>query len=341
MKRIIAQPEALDFESPGRRDYFVALEDDSLWGDHLIPITVMVGPEAQPGCGVFASGSNHGNEYEGPVALKNLLQEIHIDDVLGRLILVPLLNVAAFGSGTRESAEHDGVNLNRAFVEGAGSEPGLTGITHRIAAFVRDHIWPHVHVVNDLHAGGPGYAFALCSSFHHVVDSEQGKITEETARWYGTPFVMTYQDQTPGLLPSDAERAGKITVGSELGWGQAINPDGVRYGKHGVLAAAINHDQLRGKIEPIGHHADGSQKRVQLVDRDCYVHAPFAGFYEPLFPCGTRVSEGDIVARMHDFNHIDEPATDIQAPTDGYIMCQAWQNPVRHGIFVLCIAKEC
>ena len=27
------------------RDYWVALEHDSIWGDHLIPLTVFVGPQ--------------------------------------------------------------------------------------------------------------------------------------------------------------------------------------------------------------------------------------------------------------------------------------------------------
>src|SRR5262249_44525712 len=153
--------------------------------------------------------------------------------------------------GTRESAAEDGVNLNRAFVEGAGKTAALGGITHRIAAFVREFIWPHVHVVIDLHSGGDVARFALCSSFHPIEDRQQAKLIEETARWFGTPLVMTYQNQTPGLLPSEAERLGKITVGTELGWGRAVNPEGVRYGRHGVLAAAIHHGQLRGTIEPI------------------------------------------------------------------------------------------
>ena len=38
-----------------------------------MPLTVMVGPDANPGEGLVAFGSNHGNEYEGPVALKHLL----------------------------------------------------------------------------------------------------------------------------------------------------------------------------------------------------------------------------------------------------------------------------
>ena len=42
--------------------------------------------------GIVAFGSNHGNEYEGPVALKRLLREIQLGDVRGRIILVPVLN---------------------------------------------------------------------------------------------------------------------------------------------------------------------------------------------------------------------------------------------------------
>jgi predicted deacylase len=340
MNRQIVQPHGLDLESPGRRDYWVGLEHDSLWGEHLIPLTVLVGPEAEAGRGLVATGSNHGNEFEGPVVLKNLIRDLRVDDVRGRLILIPILNVSAFASATRESVDADGVNLNRAFVDGAGNEPALAGITHRIAAFMRDSIWPHVHIVHDLHAGGPGYEFALCSSFHHIEDPDQRKTIEETARWYGTEFVLMYQDQTPGLLPSDAERAGKITVGSELGWGKAIHPDGVRYGRQGILASAINLGQLAGTIEPIAHHADGTQKLIQLVDRDCYVNAPFRGYYEPFFRCGRKVAAGEPVARMHDFNRIDEPATQILAPVDGYIMTQAWENPVPHGTFVLAVARE-
>ena len=85
--------------------------------------------------------------------IKHLLREIRLDDVRGRIILIPVLNPSAFLAGTRESGD-DGVNLNRAFVEGAGITPGLCGITHRVAAFVRDQIWPRVHVVIDLHSGG-------------------------------------------------------------------------------------------------------------------------------------------------------------------------------------------
>lgn len=277
MTRPVVRPDRLDLDSPGRRDYWVALEHDSIWGDHLIPLTVWVGPEAEPGRGLVAFGSNHGNEYEGPVALKHLLREIRTEDVRGRIILVPVLNPSAFRSGTRESRDDDGVNLNRAFVDGAGTTPALGGITHRVAAFVRDRIWPRVHVVIDLHSGGDVARFALCSSYHRIDDPELAAEVERTARGFGTPCVMVYQDATPGLLPGEAERLGKITVGTELGWGRAVNPGGARLARHGVLAAAIHQGQLTGTIEPAGHHRDGTQQVVEVVDRDCVSVAPFDG----------------------------------------------------------------
>ena len=49
MERVIVRPDGLDLDSHGRRDYWVALEHDSIWGDHLMPLTVYVGPEAKDG----------------------------------------------------------------------------------------------------------------------------------------------------------------------------------------------------------------------------------------------------------------------------------------------------
>ena len=340
MARVVARPEDLDLESPGRRHYWVALEHDTMWGVQLIPLTVLVGPGATEGRGLVAFGATHGNEYEGPAAIKGIMAEIETDRVVGRIILIPVLNPEAFRTGTRDSMGADGVNLNRAFVEGAGDRPGLNGITHRIADFVRRYLWPHVHVVIDLHSGGGQIRFDLCASFHPIGDEVQAAEVAETARWFGTPLIMIYQNRTPGLLTSEAERLGKIAVGTELGWGEAVLAEGVRYGRQGVLSAAIRHGQLIGDLSPIGHHAGGTQKCAAIVDFDCYVPAPFDGHYEEVLACGTRVRRGDLVGRLHDFHRIDEPAWPVQAPGDGIVVGQAWGSRVRQGQFILCVGSE-
>ena len=340
MSRIVVKPADLDLVSPGRRDYWVALEHDTMWGAHLIPLTVWVGAKAQPGKGIVAFGSTHGNEYEGPVALKQLPGEIDSAAVTGRIILIPVLNVEAFRTGTRDSVEADRVNLNRAFVDGAGKQPTLAGISHRLAAFVRDFIWPAVHVVIDLHSGGNQIRFDLCASFHPIDNADQRQQIAETAQWFGVPLIMIYQNNTPGLLTSEAERLGKITVGTELGWGEAVLRKGVSYGRQGVLAAAIRHGQMNGRIEPIAHHADGSQKCAAIVDFSCYVPAPFAGHYEEILPCGQRVKKGDVVGRLHDFARIDESAWPVCANNDGIVVGQAWGSRVKQGQFILCVGVE-
>ncbi len=339
MSRTIVRPAALDLDSPGRRDYLVALEHDSIWGDHLLPLTVMVGAEAAPGSGLVAFGSTHGNEYEGPIAIKRLLHEIGIDQVRGRIILIPVLNPSAFGSGSRDAIADDGVNLNRAFVPDAGLTPALGGISHRIAAFVRSHIWPRVHVVLDIHSGGQVAKMPHLASYHPIADPALAKATDETARWFGTPFIMTYQNATPGLLTSEAERLGKITVGTELGFGAAIDADGVAYARQGILAAAIRYGQLRGEIAPIGHHRDGTQLRIEIVDRACFTPAPFAGHYESVIDVGRRAGVGDVVGWLHDFDRIDEAPWAVRAAVDGIVVARAWMNPTRRGQHVAVVGK--
>lgn len=340
MPREVVRPDELDLDSPGRRDYWIALEHDSLWADHLIPLTVMVGREVREEQGLLATGANHGNEYEGPVAIKHLMNELLIEAVIGRLIFMPVLNPAAFHVGCRASDADDGVNLNRAFVDGAGKLPSLAGITHRIAAFVREYIWPRVHVVTDIHSGGAELEFAHCASFHEVDERKQAAVIEDTARWFGTPFLMMYQNETPGLMVSEAEQLGKITIGTELGSGESVNSLGVKYARHGIRAAAIHHGQLAGDIEPIGHHADGTQKRTAIIDRKCYVPAPFPGHYESVIGCGEYVKQGQIVGNLHDFYRIDDTPWPVRAGLDGYVLSQAFRQPVKQGSHILVVAKE-
>ena len=339
MNRQIVPPRALDLVSPGRRDYWVSLEHDSIWGSHLVPLTVMVGAEAKDGEGLVAFGANHGNEYEGPIAIKHLMGEIDLARVTGRIILVPVLNPAAFRSGTRDSAADDGANLNRAFVDGAGQTAALGTITYRIARFVREAIWPHVHAVIDLHAGGDVARFAPGTSFHEVEDAAQSALMTEIARGFGLPLVIAYQNETPGLLTSEAERLGKITIGSELGWGAGVNRAGVAHARHGVLAAAVRLGQMTGGLAPFGHAADGTQRMVSMIEAACFTVTPVSGHYEPLVDCGAAVAAGEAVGLVHDFERIDMAPWPARAGVDGIVVAQAWGARVRQGQQVVVVGR--
>ncbi len=316
MARVNVRPEGVDFDSRGRRDYLVTFDHPSLWGSYLVPVTVIVGPQARPGRGLAATGSTHGNEYEGPVALKHLAREIRTEDVLGRIVLIPVLNAVAFKAGRRDSPD-DGGNLNRAF---PGDARG--GITSRIADFVTRFVFPQVHVVLDLHAGGQVARFPSVASMHWVDDAAQRAEMLETARGFGTRFLLYYQNSTPGLLTSTAESLGKVTIGGEFGWGEAVQTEGVSMCRQGVLAAAVRHEQLRGPAHANRHHRDPVV--VDTADPASTILATFEGHFEPVAALGQKVARGERIAFLHDFGRIDDAPLEIVSPHDGYVVCQAW-----------------
>jgi predicted deacylase len=333
MTRIVVPPEGLDFDTRGRRDYYVGLEHPTLWGVYRIPVTVIVGPEAARGRGVVAIGSTHGDEYEGPVAVKHLVHELREEDVLGRIVLIPVLNVVAFHAGRRDTPD-DGVNLNRAF---PGRADGT--ITYRIADFVSRFIFPQVHVVLDLHAGGEVARFAPLVSMHRISDARQRKTMEETARGFGTRFTLIYQNATAGLLTSAAENLGKITLGGEFGWGRALQAEGVSMAKQGVLAAAVRHQQLRGPAPQNRHAAPSEQILVDGSDPESSLLAPFDGHFEPSLAQGQPVTREQRLGLLHDFNRIDEPPVPLLAPHDGYLLSMAWNARVSGGQSIVQTAK--
>ncbi len=323
-ERLSVFANQLDLIQPGRRDYSVCLEHPTLWGFIRIPVTVWVGKEASQGEGILAIGSTHGDEYEGPVALKRLLHEIDIEAVDGRLILVPVLNPAAFASGVRDTP-FDGVNLNRAF---PGAAEG--SLTFQIAHFVERFLFPHAHVVIDIHSGGLVARFPLLAEFHAVGDAARRLDFEAAARGFGTRFVQIYQNRTVGLLTSRAEELGKIAIGTELGWGRGLFAQGVRCARRGVLAAARGGRQWRGELDdPL--FAREQQILVDTSSFESSLLAPGSGVFEPAIDVGDRVREGEPVGFLHDFDRLGDPPVSLLAPHDGFVICLNVQARVFDG----------
>ena len=217
MERREVEPAELDLQSSGQRHYWVVLTGDAE-SVYRIPLSVFVGPQAAEGRGLVAFGAMHGDEYEGPLAIKHIMGQINPNDVRGRIVLVPVLNA------------DDGLNLNRLFVPYDDTNPAPDTITHQIAAFVRARIWPHVHIVIDIHSGGDIIRTAHYVSFTPASDPLENAQRQEIARWSGAPFRIERGEPgaAPGLLIDDAGRLGKMTFGSELGWGGMADQNGVR-----------------------------------------------------------------------------------------------------------------
>ena len=70
--------------------------DDDAWGVIPFPAASIRNGE---GPVVVVSGAVHGDEYEGPVVIAELMREIRVEDVQGQLILLPSFNAPAQRAG--------------------------------------------------------------------------------------------------------------------------------------------------------------------------------------------------------------------------------------------------
>jgi predicted deacylase len=324
----------IDWERAGGRFYHVPFTLDNTWGRVRLPLYVACA--TRPGPTIVAIGGTHGDEYEGPVGLKNLIRELNPARLVsGRLIVIPVLNVPAFHAARRDSPL-DGQNMNRVF---PGDANGT--ITQRIARFVSDEIFPRADVVIDLHAGGAGFEIIRCMSFHEVDEPARFADFRETALLFGTPFVMVYTGAIgSGLLTEESEALDKITIGSELGFGASTDLEGVRWAQHGVRNVMRRYGLLDEPIMDLTLPGLDRQRVVSATDIDRYVTAPISGISEPLVPLGALVRQGQPVARLHDFERIDEPPIEILADGDGYVMCRKFRAATEQGDVVMVIAEE-
>lgn len=338
IKEIIYHPDQIDWGAPGKRQYDVAFHLDSSWGYSLLPLTVINGvrdageDKARPGIAVF--GGNHGNEWEGQIAVKRLCHDLDPLQLSGRIILIPQLSPSACAANTRLSPL-DGVNMNRAF---PGNPSG--SVSYRIAHFVTSQIFPLVRVIVDLHSGGVEGGFALCTSIHSVPNAAQYDEMVVAAKLFDTPFVFVYSsDMASGLLSDEAESQGKIAVGGEFGFGEAVSRVGVRHAYEGVKNLLRFYGHLAEPILKVDSKRASAPRLVSAVDLESYQPAPQDGIWEPAVDLGDTVTAGITIGYIHNFsNHAAQPL-EIRANKDGILIMMHAPAACARGVTLYVIAS--
>src|SRR5436190_21459612 len=146
------------------------------------------------------------------------MRELVPEQVHGRVILIPALNLPASRAGTRLSPL-DGKNLNRCFPGKADGMP-----TEMVAHYLSTVLFPLADIIVDIHTGGRSLDFHSCATMHLVPPGDQRRqMVEGTLAW-GSDFAFLYTDIAgTGLLPVEAERQGKIVVTTEMGGGEPVS----------------------------------------------------------------------------------------------------------------------
>jgi len=317
----------IDFNQDGVQHGFLKLpnsHDDSAWGSMMIPVTV-----AKNGTGptILFTGANHGDEYEGPVALFDLCQTIDASELSGRVIVVPGMNYPALCAGKRTSPL-DGGNMNRSF---PGSPTGT--LTEKVADYFNRTLLPLADYVVDFHSGGKTLEFLPFCCAHVLEDKEQQARCVEAMKAFNAPHsLMLLEIDAASMYDTAAENQGKVFISTELAGGGSVSASTVAIAKKGIRNI-LRHAGVRpGELEV------NPTLNLDMPDNSCFVFSESDGLFEPCLELGESVARGDVICRIHDIQRTGVAPVEYRSAIDGVFCGRHFPGRITMGDFVALIA---
>jgi N-alpha-acetyl-L-2,4-diaminobutyrate deacetylase len=291
--------------------------DDSAWGSIMIPLTVIKngdGPTA------LLTGANHGDEYEGPVALQELTVTLKPEDIAGRVIIVPAFNYPAYRAGLRTSPIDKG-NMNRSFPGRPDGTP-----TEKMADYFQRVLLPMADMAVDFHSGGKTLDFVPFAAAHILDDKANEAACFAAMAAFNAPYsVQLLEIDSVGMYDTAVEDMGKVLVSTELGGGGSATAKSIAIAKKGLRNVLIHGGILQGEmqIDPT--------VRLDMPDGDCFVFSENDGLYEPMVDLGEDVSEGDVVARIWPVDRTGVDPIELLAKVTGLLISRHFPGLIKAG----------
>jgi len=322
----------IDYDRPGKQVGWVHLPHSvtrSAYGTIAIPMAVIAGGR---GPTVLLLAGNHGDEYEGQIALAKLIRALEPGEINGRVIVMPAANLPAAMDGARVSPIDQG-NLNRAFPGQAEGTP-----TYAIAHYIDSVLYPMAQFCHDLHSGGSSLNYLPFASMRLSQDPALNGRAMAALKAFGAPTSLVWAHTSdPGIAASAAVMRGLVSLGGEFGGGGRVDIDNVAIVERGLRNLLAHAGVI---APPLPAAAPPPTRVMEVRDRSYYVYAPEPGLFEPAVPLGATVAAGDLCGQVH---FVDNPA---RAPvpchfrTAGLVICQRHYGRVERGDCVAHLATE-
>ena len=294
--------------------------DDSAWGSVMIPITVIAngtGPTA------MLTGGNHGDEYEGPIALQDLAVTLQPEHITGRVIILPMMNTPAFAVG-RRCSPIDGGNLNRSF---PGQPDGT--VTQKIAHYIATELVPLADIVLDFHSGGRTLDFLPYAAAHVLDDKTQEAACMAAMQAFNAPYsVRMLEIDLVGMFDTEVESQGKTFVTTELGGAGTSTAKSVAIARKGVRNLLRHAGIMAGDLER------SATVQLDMPDERCFHFAVDAGLIEYLVDLGDSVTQDQPIARIWSSDRSGVDPVPCLARCDGVLAARHVPGLVKVGDFV-------
>jgi hypothetical protein len=267
---------------------------------------------------------NHGDEYEGQIALMKLLRTVRPADIRGRLIILPAANFPAVMAGRRASPI-DGGNLNRSFPGDPNGTP-----TAMIAHYIESVLLPMCQYAFDLHSGGSSLDYVAHAHARRHTNEDIHRKTLALIAAFGAPYgglVKPLQGE-PRTMSAAAERRDVVYINVELGGGGTVTRDLVALAEAGLRRALA----CLGVLPSPPVAEPGAHIRYFAIEGAAnYVYCLDEGLFEPLADLQQDVEAGQPAAAIH---FPDTPwRREVVVPFEhsGVVLCRRFPGWARRG----------
>lgn len=316
----------LDYEKAGKQVGWLMLPHSvtrSAYGMLAIPAAVIKngrGPTA------LLMAGNHGDEYEGQIALCKLIRAIDPSRVQGRVVVLPAANLPAAMAGARVSPI-DGGNLNRAFP----GDPDR-GVTQEIAHYIDSVLFPMSNLFADLHSGGSSLAYVPFASTNEGPDAAVNRRSLDALTAFGVEYSVVWKHADPRYSPGAAIARGLANIAGEFGGGGSVNRRMLANVEQGLWRLLKHMGIWDGPTTP-----PATTRYMNIPGIDYHVHAPDHGLFEPATNLGDWVKAGDLCGVVHFVDDPIRPPVPCYFKRDGMVICQRHPARVERGD---CVAHQ-
>ena len=283
-----------------------------------IPYFELVGNTPGPHLTVLAG--IHGAEYSSIAAAKKFVAQVKDEDLIGRITVVPIVNILAFWARVPFVIPVDNENLNRAF---PGNQYG--SFTEIYAFHIFERFIKGADYLIDMHAGD------IPESLEPFTIFEESSVEEKSlamAKAFGIKHIV--RQRAAGLVVAGSTSATASSIGipaiiAESGQNGILDPEAVERHVVGLTNLSRTLGVLAG--EP------WAPREYLLYDGWNWLRAEKAGWWQPSKATGENVVAGEVLGTLSDLWG-DLFAT-IIAPQDGTVLFQTSSPAViANGILV-------
>ena len=220
----------IDYDRPGKQVGWVHLPHSvtrSAYGTIAIPMAVIAGGR---GPTVLLIAGNHGDEYEGQIALARLIRALEPGEINGRVIVMPAANLPAAMDGARVSPIDQAISTAPFPAPRRPADPGHRAL-HRQRALSHGAILPRPPFRRLVTQHLP-FASMRLSPDPALNDRARAALTA-----FGAPISLVWAHTSdPGIAASAAVARGLVSLGGEFGGGGRVDLDGLAIVERGIRA---------------------------------------------------------------------------------------------------------